>query len=102
MATDVQATDHGGEAHQVPYRVYVAVWAALVALTAITVGARYADLAHMAIFAAILIATVKSSLVLLYFMHVRFEKPIIAVMIIATLVTYAIFIILTFADYAYR
>lgn len=93
---------HDEEAHEVPYGLYVKVWAALVALTTVTVGVHYADLAHMAIITALMIATIKSSLVLLYFMHVRFEKPIIAVMIIAALATYAIFIILTFADYSYR
>ena len=56
----------------------------------------------MAIFAAILIATVKSTLVLLYFMHIRFEKPIFTVMILVLLVTYGIFIGLTFTDYSYR
>jgi cytochrome c oxidase subunit 4 len=88
--------------HWVPYRVYVSVWAALVILTGITVGACYADLGHMAVFTAVLIATVKSCLVLLYFMHIRFEKPIFAVMVLAALVIYGIFIILTFADYYYR
>jgi cytochrome c oxidase subunit 4 len=80
----------------------VYVWLALVVLTGITVGVQYADLAHMAIFTAILIAVVKSTLVLMYFMHIRFEKPIFLIMILATLMTYAIFVALTFADYYYR
>ena len=92
----------GAEHHLVPYRVYVAVWAALVILTAVTVGAKYANLQHLAIFTAILIATVKGTLVVLYFMHIRFEKLIFPVMILVLLVTYAIFIGLTFADYFYR
>lgn len=95
---DSNAAEH----HTVPIRVYVWVWVGLIALTAITVGAKYADLHHMAIFAAILIATVKSTLVLLYFMHIRFEKPIFTLMILVLLVTYGIFIGLTFTDYSYR
>lgn len=90
------------EHHLVPYTLYVGVWAALVVLTGITVGAHYADMAHMAVFTAILIATVKVSLVLLYFMHVRFEKRIIAIMVFATTVTYGIFLILIFFDYFFR
>jgi cytochrome c oxidase subunit 4 len=94
---------HGNETHHiVPYKVYVYVWAALVILTGITVGASYANLAHVAILTAILIATVKGSLVLMYFMHIRFERPIFLVMILATLITYGIFIGLTFTDYFYR
>jgi len=41
-------------------------------------------------------------LVLLYFMHIRFEKLLYAGMILAVLVTYAILIGLTFVDYGYR
>ncbi len=93
-AQNVQTEDQ----HLVPYSLYVVVWAALVALTGITVAAYYADMAHMAVFTAVLIATAKVTLVLLYFMHVRFEKRIIAVMIFATTVTYAIFLILIFSD----
>lgn len=95
-------SSEGEKHHLVPYRVYVAVWGALVVLTLITVGVSYAELGHLTIFTAILIATVKCSLVLLYFMHLRYDKPILGVMFIATLATYAIFIILTFADYHYR
>ena len=88
--------------HLVPTRVYVGVWAALVALTSVTVGASYTNLHHLAVFTAILIATVKASLVLLYFMHLRFEKILFTIMILVTLLTYGIFIFLTFADYYYR
>jgi cytochrome c oxidase subunit 4 len=88
--------------HMVPYKVYVYIWAALVILTGITVGASYMQLGHVAIFTAILIATVKAGLVLMYFMHIRFEKPIFTVMILATLAAYGIFIGLTFTDYFYR
>lgn len=95
-------TSHSEETHVAPYGLYVKVWAVLVILTIVTVGVCYADLAHMAIITALMIATIKSSLVLLYFMHVRYEKPIIGVMIIAALATYATFVILTFADYSYR
>ena len=83
------------EHHLVPLHVYVIVWVALLVLTGLTVGAYYADMAHVAVFTAILIATVKGSLVILYFMHIRFEKPIFVVMILAVLVTFAIFLILT-------
>ncbi len=88
--------------HLLPYRLYFFVWAALVILTGVTVGACYADLGHLSVFTAILIATVKGALVLLYFMHIRFEKPLFPVMILVLLATYGIYIMLTFADYYYR
>jgi cytochrome c oxidase subunit 4 len=95
-------THKAEEQHLLPYRVYFIVWAALIVGTGITVGACYADLGHLAIFTALLIATVKAGLVLLYFMHLRYEKPLFAIMILVVLVTYGIFIALTFSDYFYR
>ena len=41
-------------------------------------------------------------LVLLYFMHIRFEKPLYSVMILAAMLTYGIFVALTFVDYLNR
>ena len=94
---------HASDAeHVVPYRTYINVWLVLVLLTGITVGASLLDLKHLSVFAALLIASVKSTLVLLYFMHLRYEKPIFGIMFSAVIFTYAIFIILTFADYAFR
>jgi cytochrome c oxidase subunit 4 len=90
------------EQHIVPYRVYVIVWAALLILTAITVGVSRVDMKHVAVLAAMMIAAFKGTLVILYFMHVRFEKPMYAGMILAAFGTYAIFIALTFTDYSFR
>ena len=78
------------------------VWGALVALTGITVGVSYLDLKNIAITVALMIATVKVTLVILYFMHVRFDKAIVAYMLMAFVLTYAIYIGLTLADYVYR
>ena len=97
---DPTTSEH--EPHLIPYRTYVNVWLALIGLTLVTVAAAYADLGHMAIFTAILIATIKSTLVLLYFMHMRYEKPVFVWFLVAALGTYGLFIILTFADYAFR
>ena len=88
--------------HDVGFRMYFFVWFALVLLTGVTVGASYLNLRQMAIFTALLIATVKVSLVLLYFMHLRFEKPMYSYMLLTALGTYGIFIGLTFSDYLYR
>ena len=93
---------HAEEVHLVPYRTYVNVWLALVLLTGITGGAAVLDLGHLAMFTAVLIASVKCTLVLMYFMHLRFENKIFTIMLLASIFTYAIFVILTFADYAYR
>jgi cytochrome c oxidase subunit 4 len=88
--------------HIIAYSTYVKVWAALVVLTLTTVGASLVTLRHLAVFTAILIASVKACLVVLYFMHIRFERKIFAGMLVFAVGTYAIFLILTFADYSFR
>jgi cytochrome c oxidase subunit IV len=56
-------------------RVYISVFAALAALTVITVGISYLHLATpAAVTFAMLVAVVKGSLVGLYFMHLIHEK----------------------------
>ena len=96
------AEEHHGEHHVVPYHVYVVVWGALVLLTAVTVAVSYLDMKHVTVLAAMLIATSKAMLVLLYFMHIRFEKPLYIAMILAVLAIYGALIGLTFVDYGYR
>ena len=98
LKQDAQAHDHP----LVPYRVYFTVWAVLMILTVVTVAVSYVDMKHVRVLTATLIATVKSTLVILYFMHLRFEQKIYAVMVFVVLGTYAIFIGLTFVDYWYR
>jgi cytochrome c oxidase subunit 4 len=86
----------------VPYRVYVIVWLALVVLTGVTVGAYYADMGHVAILTAIIIASVKVTLVLLYFMHLRYAHPLLLGMVLFVLFNYVVFLSLTFTDYIAR
>ncbi len=89
--------------HQlVPYRVYFLVWFALILLTGVTVGVSYIDMKNIPILTAVMIATVKVTLVVLYFMHLRYERRIVMFMILAFIFTYGIFFGLTMVDYANR
>ena len=59
-------------------RVYVMVFAALAVLTVVTVAISYLHLpTHYAIGIALVVATVKASLVALYFMHLISEEKVI-------------------------
>ena len=59
-------------------RVYITVFVALMALTIVTVAVSYLDLSTpMAVAVAVLIATIKGSLVACYFMHLISEKKLI-------------------------
>jgi cytochrome c oxidase subunit 4 len=59
-------------------RIYITVFVALAALTIVTVGISYLHLpTHLAIILALIVATVKGSLVASYFMHLISEKTVI-------------------------
>ena len=59
-------------------RVYITVFVALMALTFVTVAVSYLQLPlPMAVTVALLVATVKGSLVACYFMHLISEKKLI-------------------------
>jgi cytochrome c oxidase subunit IV len=58
--------------HIVPKRVYFAVFAALIVLTWVTTFVSTLDLGRFNIFVALSIAIFKASLVLMFFMHVKY------------------------------
>jgi cytochrome c oxidase subunit 4 len=59
-------------------RIYITVFVALMALTIITVGISYLHLPiALAVTAALIVATIKGSLVACYFMHLISEKKLI-------------------------
>lgn len=60
--------------HILPLRVYFSVFAALLAFTALTVWVAYQDFGELNIYVALGIAGTKASLVLLYFMHVKYAS----------------------------
>jgi cytochrome c oxidase subunit 4 len=59
------------------YRTYVVVWFLLLSLTAVTVLVSFMNLGVFNAVAALVIASVKASLVALYFMHLRYEKELV-------------------------
>ncbi len=81
---------------------YVMVWLALLMLTGLTVTVAGLNLQSFAIVVAIFIAGLKSTLVLNYFMHIKYESPIFRNMVLVVIVTIAIIIGLTFVDISFR
>jgi cytochrome c oxidase subunit 4 len=82
---------------------YILVWAALIALTAVTVATASANLGRAAIVVVLAIAAGKSTLVLLYFMHLREERRLLLKLVVPIAVaTLAIFIGLTYTDVLHR
>jgi cytochrome c oxidase subunit IV len=87
-----------GLAHVMPPRVLLAVWGALVVLTWVTVSATHFDLGSMSLWVAMGIATCKAVLVALFFMHLRYDRPINGIIFIGTLLFATLFIGLALMD----
>lgn len=91
-----------GQGHILRYSTLVTVWLALLVLTAITVAVSRLDLGALNIWAALGIASVKTSLVVAFFMHMKYENRLFQWFLLIALVTLATFIGLTFFDVLYR
>jgi cytochrome c oxidase subunit IV len=89
-------------AHVAPVRLYIAIFAALMVLTLLTVAVTYVDLGPANLFVAMGIAVVKATLVVLYFMHVRWSDRLTAVTVMTSLVFLAVLFAFTWADYLTR
>lgn len=88
--------------HSVPVRVYLAVFSALMVLTAVTIWIAFIDLGVLNTVVAISIACVKAVLVILYFMHARYGSRLIWVVISGGAAWFVLLIALVMCDYVSR
>jgi cytochrome c oxidase subunit 4 len=91
-------TEHAGN----PPRTYLLVLIALLILTAITVGVSYIDFGDGNIVVALLVATLKASLVGMFFMHLLHDKKINALIIVSSFLFLGILIGVCFMDQGSR
>ncbi len=84
--------------HVLPLKLYMGVGAALLVFTVITVAVSFVDFGGFNLVVAMLIATIKASLVALFFMHLLYDNKFFLTIFIIALVFVAIFIILTMFD----
>lgn len=84
-------------------RIYLTVFFALLALTALTTGVAFIDLGGVAnVVVALTIAVGKTILVLLYFMHLRYSSRLTLIFAGAGIFWLGILVALTFSDYISR
>jgi cytochrome c oxidase subunit 4 len=83
-------------------KIYVGIFTSLMVLTAATVGAAYVNLGAFNIVVALAIATVKATLVVLYFMHARYSPKRTQLVIVCAVFWLAIMLALTLSDYSTR
>ncbi len=90
------------EDHILSYKNLAGVLGILFALTVITIIASRIDLGWMNVWIALMIASIKSSFVLLYFMHLKYENKLFILTFIMTIFFVAILIGFMFWDVAFR
>lgn len=88
--------------HVLSYTFLAQILGGLVLLTAVTVGVSYIDWGFLNVPIALFVASSKATLVLLFFMHIKFEGMVIKVSFISTMLFLAIMISFTFWDVAFR
>ena len=89
--------------HVVSRKTYIVVWIALMALMVLTAGLSRIDLGEWSTVVAMVIAVIKALLVILFFMHVRYEdQKITWVVVIAGFFWLGILLALSMTDYLSR
>ena len=84
-------------------RLLVTVWGSLMLLTLLTVAVSYVDFGNWNLYVALFIALVKASLVVLFFMHLRYDRPFNAIIFVGCLILVTLFISFSMTDSgAYR
>ena len=89
-------------AHVVPTRVYYAIFGILMICTALTVGIAFIDLGPFNVVAALTIAVFKATLVVLFFMHVKYSTRLTWAVVAGAIFFLFIMLALTFNDYLTR
>lgn len=91
--------DDHGLAHTMPIKGLIGVWAALMVLTVLTVSVTSVDLGYtMNLVVAMAIATVKAALVMMFFMHLWWDKKFNVVIFASSFLFVLLFVALTVND----
>jgi cytochrome c oxidase subunit IV len=88
--------------HVIPKKTYFVIFFSLLILTALTTGVAFVDLGEWNTVAALVIACLKASLVLLFFMHLRWSTQLNRVVWFSALLWLAILIGLSGMDFFSR
>jgi cytochrome c oxidase subunit 4 len=88
--------------HIVPKNVYLTVFGLLMLLTGATVAVAFVDLGNLNVFVALGVAVAKASLVVLFFMHVKYSPTITKLVVVAAIVWLGLLFGITMSDYLTR
>jgi len=102
MSNTTAAAAHDTEHHIISNGTFILVWVGLLVLTAITVGASVYFPGNIGVAVAMIVTPIKAALILMYFMHLKYEKKVFVIMFLAAMSIFGVFLGLTFIDYLFR
>ncbi len=89
--------------HIMSSKLYYTIWIALLCLTVVTAAVSFVDLGRFNTVIALVIATVKALLVVLFFMHVKYTSEKLTKIVIASAIFWLFLLLaLSMADYGTR
>ncbi len=98
MSDHIPDKSEASVGHVVPVKTLAAIWGSLMVLTVLTVVAAHIDLSRLNIWVALGIATCKATLVGLYFMHLRYDKPFHAIIFVTAFLFVLLFVGIALTD----
>ncbi|MFC2090726.1 cytochrome C oxidase subunit IV family protein [Bacteroidota bacterium] len=90
------------EHHIIPYKTHLMVLGVLIVFTLLSVAITQIELSRWATIAALLIASAKSTIVLLIFMHLKYDQKVFKRMVILIIALVFVVIFITMLDYIFR
>jgi cytochrome c oxidase subunit 4 len=89
--------------HILPVSMYVTIWITLMVLTVVTAGVSFIDLGPFNTVVALLIASFKATLVVLFFMHVKYMSDRLTKMVVVAVIFWLFLLLgLSLMDYGTR
>jgi cytochrome c oxidase subunit IV len=88
--------------HVVPPRTYYLIFMTLMVCTAVTVAVAFVDLGPLNAVVAMAIAVLKATLVVLFFMHVKYSSKLTWAVVLGSIFWLGILIVMTSGDYLTR
>lgn len=88
--------------HTPSYGYNILVWLTLLSLTCVTVAVAGLDLGPYILLTAMVVASIKSALVINVFMHIKFDDPIFKLFFALIIFTLVVLFVLTAFDVLYR
>jgi cytochrome c oxidase subunit 4 len=88
--------------HIVSYKTYAYVWVSLLILLGITIAAAKVYFSKYSVLINLLIASIKAVLVLMFFMHLKYEGRFLKGLVFLSISVLTLIIALTFSDVWFR